>query len=511
MPSNKITEITTASNNSTKKNEKPSRPQFKLSWILSLILLILIVIAFGLSPLAGAFGGGGNELVFGYFDGKPIAYTYNSYFYNQREAIAQNWDTETSEENYEYQVYQIWKQAYDNTVIHTALSSEAQNSGMFVTDDAVDRYLLTSGPYISNGKFDRELYNSVSTETRKQIRQDVSDSLLKQQLSDDLFGAFTVPDEISFIASMGRTEKAFDYVIIPLSAYPDNEAAAYGEANSSEFRSADVSIITFSSENKQEAEAVYKRIADGSLLFEDAARTYSIDSFSDNGGEAGTIYYYEMKEGFNNEDDLRTVFSLNAGEISTLLETPYGFNIYQLNSDVQQPDFTDEKVVSKIKNYLISRERGLVEDYITDEASAFSAAAEEDFSIAAEKFGLTIYSAQKAPVNFGSAVFLSSFQYSDSDQYLANMESDESSLKALFSISEGELSDPITVNSGILVAYCTEEAEAEELDTETLEMLYPYFTPQIIQSDYNQMVYSSDKFEDDFIQTFFNQILTGNS
>jgi len=303
MPSNKITEITTASNNSAssaKQNPKPSRPhQFKLSWILSLILLILIVIAFGLSPLAGAFGGGGDELVFGYFDGKPIAYSYNSFFYNQREIIAQNWDTDTTEENYEYQIYQIWKQAYDNTVIHTALTNEAQKSGMFVTDEAVDRYLLSTGPYISNGKFDRELYNSVSTETRKQIRLDVSDSLLKQQLSDDLFGAFIVPDEISFIAEMGRTEKAFDYVIFPLSDYPDNEAAAYGEANSSGFRSADVSIITFSSENRQEAETVYNRIADGSLLFEDAARTYSIDTFSDNGGEAGTVYYYEMKEGFN--------------------------------------------------------------------------------------------------------------------------------------------------------------------------------------------------------------------
>jgi peptidyl-prolyl cis-trans isomerase D len=514
MPSNKITDITTASKNSansTKQNPKPSRPQFKLSWILSLILLILIVIAFGLSPLAGAFGGGGNELVFGYFDGEPIAYTYNSFFYNQREIIAQNWDTDTTEENYEYQIYQIWKQAYDNTVIHTALTSEAQKSGMIVTDEAVDRYLLTTGPYISNGKFDRELYNSVSTETRKQIRQDVSDSLLKQQLSDDLFGAFIVPDEISFIAEMGRTEKAFDYVIFPLSAYPDDEAAAYGEANSSEFRSADVSIITFSSENRQEAEAVYNRIADGSLLFEDAARTYSIDTFSDNGGEAGTVYYHEMKEGFNNEDDLSKVFSLNAGEISTLLETPYGYNIYQLNSAVRQPDFADEKVLSKIKNYLISRERGLVEDYITGEALAFSSAAEENFSIAAEKYGLDTYSVQKAPVNYGSAMFLSSFQYSDSGQYLANLENNESSLKTLFAINEGELSDPISINSGILIAYCTEAEEAEELDTATLEMLYPYFTPQIIQSDYNQMVYSSEKFEDNFMRIFFDQILAIDS
>jgi len=142
---------------------------------------------------------------------------------------------------------------------------------------------------------------------------------------------------------------------------------------------------------------------------------------------------------------------------------------------------------------------------------AFSSAAEENFSIAAEKYGLDTYSVQKAPVNYGSAMFLSSFQNSDSGQYLANLENNESSLKTLFAINEGELSDPISINSGILIAYCTETEEAEELDTATLEMLYPYFTPQIIQSDYNQMVYSSEKFEDNFMRIFFNQILAIDS
>jgi len=505
MPSKKISNINESANK--KDNKPPKKSKIKLSWVLSLIMLTFVVVAFGLSPLAGAFGNNSSELVFGYYNEEPIAFEYNNYFYNQRELIAQNWDDQTDDANYEYQVYQIWKQAYDNTVMHTALMQEADKSGLTITESAIDRYLLASGPYInSEGEFDPQLYSSVSDVTKLNIRDEVKESILTQTLLDDLFGSYISPAELEFIDSMGKNEKEFDYLVFPLTQYPEEETKAYGESNAIEFTTLEISIITLSGENQQEAESIYDRISSGEILFEDAARTYSLDTYGENGGEVGTNYFFAMRENFNNEEDLNAVFSLKAGEISSLLETPYGYNIYRVNKTPELPDFTNEETMAVVKNYLISRERGQVEDYITVEVSNLIASNQGDISAAASDAGLDIFSTTATPINFGSSLFLGSFLYSDTEQYLANLENNETALTKLYNTEEGSYSEPIIINEGVLVAFCKINL-VNEGNLETLSMIYPYIAPQVQQSDFTNSIFTSEKFEDNFIQVFFSEIL----
>jgi peptidyl-prolyl cis-trans isomerase D len=509
MSSNKISDFSAAAQNSKKNGEKKPKREIKLSWVLSIILLVLIVVAFGLSPLVGVFGSNRNEVIFGSYDGIPIAYTYNSYMYNQQNTIARNWETESADSSYEYQIYQIWKQAYDSTVIHTALMSEAEKSGMFVTDEAVDRYLLTSGPYVVDGRFDRELYNSVSVENRTAIREDAEITLLQQQLVDDLFGVNTVPAEIDFIAEMSSLEKAYEYILFPMNSYPEEQVITYGQENSDEFVSADISIITFPSGSRNEAQEVYNSIQEGSLLFEEAARAHSVDSFAEDGGEAGSYYYYELRQNFNSTEDLDMLFSLQPGEYTQLIETPFGLNIFKLNSTPDKPDFSNPQLIDTVRNYLISRERGRVEDYLVTEATELAEAGADSFQDEAEQRGLTVYKAGPAPINYGSVQFISSFSYNDDQQIFASLETNEQALRRLFATEEGSLSEPIITESGIVLAYCTEESVTEN-NRDILDTLYPYYAPAMIQNDFNQMVFSSDKFEDNFIETFFSQVISNN-
>jgi SurA-like protein/parvulin-like peptidyl-prolyl cis-trans isomerase-like protein len=505
MPSKKISNINEIGND--KDNKPPKKRKIKLSVVLSIIMLVFVVIAFGLSPIAGAFGGSNSDLVFGYYDDEPISYTYNNYFYNQREIIAQNWDDQADDTNYEYQVYQIWKQAYDNTVMHTALMKEAENSGLIITESAIDRYLLENGPYInSEGDFDPQLYNSVSDVTKKSIRDEVKESILTQTLLDDLFGSYISPAELEFIDSMGKNEKEFDYMVLPLTQYPEEETRTYGESNALEFTTLEISIITLSGENQQEAESIYERIANSEILFEDAARTYSLDTYGKNGGEVGKNYFFSMRENFNNEEDLNEVFSLKAGEISSLLKTPYGYNIYRVNKTPELPDFTNEETMSVVKNYLISRERGLVADYITVEATNLIASYQGDIAAAASEAGLDIFSTSATPINYGSSLFLGSFLYSDTEQYFANLENNEDALTKLYNTAEGSYSEPIVINEGVIIAFCTTDL-VNEGNLETLSMIYPYLAPQIQQSDFTNSIFTSEKFEDNFIQIFFSEIL----
>ena len=505
MPSKKISNINEIGNN--KDNKPPKKSKIKLSVVLSIIMLVFVVIAFGLSPIAGAFGGSSSNLIFGYYNEEPISYAYNNYFYNQRESIAQNWDGQADDANYEYQVYQIWKQAYDNTVMHTALMQEADKSGLIITESAIDRYLLENGPYInSEGEFDPQLYNSVSDVTKKNIRDEIKESILTQTLLDDLFGSYISPAELEFIDSMGRNEKEFDYLVFPLTQYPAAKTRTYGESNAIEFTTLEMSIITLSGENQQEAESIYNRIANNEILFEDAARTYSLDTYAENGGEVGTNYFFAMRENFNNEEDLNAVFSLKAGEISSLLETPYGYNIYQVNKTPELPDFSNEETLSVVKDYLIARERGIVEDYITTEATKLITSYQNDISAAASEAGLDIFSTTATPINFGSSLFLGSFVYSDTEQYLANLENNESALTKLYNTEEGSFSEPIIINAGILMAFCKTDL-ANEGNLETLSMIYPYVAPQVQQSDFTNSIFTSENFEDNFLQVFFSEIL----
>ncbi len=504
MAANNISDIT---------KKKPEKKRLKLSWILSLILLALVVVAFGLSPLAGAFGNNSSELIFGYYNGEPIEFSYNSYFYKQREQIASNWDTEASSTSYEYQIYQIWKQAYDNTVMHTALMQEAASSNMVITPDAVDRYLLKSGPYIRDGKFDEELYNSVSEITKSNIRNEVEDSLLIQNIQSDLFGSYSAPGELEFIASMGTSEKAFDYVVLPLSLYPDDLAAAYGTSNSNQFTAIEVSVITFSSGSRQDAEAVHERLRNNELTFEEAARTYSIDTFAEDGGLIGKVMFHEVRENFTTEEDVNRIFSLENGEISDVLETPYGYNIYRANSNPILPDFSDPEILSSVKEYLIINERGEVEDYIISMAETLlsnsSESAADTLGTIARENDLTVYSTASTPVNFGGTLFLKSFANTDEEGYIANLENEETSLVTLYQTPAESFSEPILIDSGVLLSVCTEDVNAEP-QTEILELYYPYLVPQIQQNDYTNAVFTSDRFEDNFMSTFLNSVLASD-
>lgn len=509
MPSNNITQFSPKQENN---NKKPKRGPIRLSWILSILLLVLIILAFGLSPLARAFNTNSSELEFGSYNGKPIVYGYGTYFYNQQQSISSNWDTDTTGTNSEYQIYQIWKQAYDNTVIHMAIEDEAAKSGIQVSEEAVDRYLLSYGPYInSDGNFDKDLYNSVSETTRKSIREDVSDSLLTQQVVDDLFGTYVVPGEVEMIDSLGKQVKTFDYALYPLSLYPDDKAVEYGEQNAEQFSSIEVSIITLSAEDIQESEGIYERLVNGEILFEEAARTYSVDNFAESGGDAGKNYYFAMKENFNSEEDLKAVFNLKEGEISELLETPYGLNIYRVDKTAVGADFSDAETIATIKNYLISYERGTVEDAVLAEAeTVIDEAGDKPLADLAAELGLEVYSVAETPLNYGPSSLLNSFSYTDSEGYLSSIESDEQGLDALFSTPVDGYSDPITISSGFIIAYCTGESEREET-LANLQMIYPYYLPQIKQTDFTDAIFNSESFNDNFLTIFFSEVLSTNS
>ncbi len=489
----------------------PERERLKRSplfWIASIIILVLIILSFVVAPALVGLGPDQDTLTFGSYAGRPITYEYGNYFFRQRERIASQWTQEVTDANYQWVVYQIWRTAFNNTVIYKDLMHRADQAGFQVTGDRVDRFLLTSGPYINaQGQFDRELYANTPLSRRQEIAGQVRDEILQQQLITDMLETYATDGEADFIFSFSQTEKRFDYVYYPFTDLPGDMVLEFVESRPMLFSQIDVSTITLR-DNLSEAQAVRERIASGEITFEEAARTYSIDVFAQDGGMAGWKFYHDLRTEFADEADLEQLFSLGRDELSDLYPHEFGYVLYQVNNPPREPNLDDELIVSDIRSYIIRNERALVEDYFLDKGMEFAAASEsEGFDVAAASFSKTVYSTDFSPLNYRASMLMDSLQASDTQRLLSRAESDPFALTELFRQDEGGITKPLVIGNGVAVAVCREVRQQNDEELAFLRSLYPFYVREIEQDQLYTTILESDKLEDNFINVFFSVIM----
>ena len=124
------------------------------------------------------------------------------------------------------------------------------------------------------------------------------------------------------------------------------EMKHYFEENQAEFTfSQMVKFAQIVTRTKQEAEGLLKKLKDGEPLSE-LARKHSIAPEAENGGEVGWVAKGDL-------DDVmeKNLFSLSRGEISDVIETGYGYHIFQV-IDVR-PEGT--KTLPEVIGYIESK------------------------------------------------------------------------------------------------------------------------------------------------------------
>lgn len=512
MPSN--TSSRGSSSTGRKKPETATEQKMKRSplfWVFSLVILVLIFISFVVAPALVGIGSPEGSLQFGTYGGEPITYEHNNYFYHQHQNIAAQFGQELTAENFEWQLYQIWRAAFNNTVVHMDLRQRAEAAGLQITDSRVHEFLRTSGPYINEqGDFDREIYSSTPASRRQEIQRQVRGDLLQQQVTSDLFSSKIPAEEAHFVFSLGLVEKRFDYVAFHLEEYPDDLTAAYAQEQQDLFRQIDISRISLR-DNRSEAEAVRNRITEGEITFDEAARTYSIDIFAEDGGQAGWNYYYELRSDFQNEEELRELFSLSTGDISELVRTDIGYALYRVNTSPRQADLQDEDVLQAVRSYMTRSARGVIEDYFTEKAQAFSQQArEEGFTSLADEEGLTVHATGLFPLNYDGSMLLARLRDADPQGILSAASSNSFVLTELFAKSPGEITKPLITGNHVVVAVCREEVTGSADEIRQLAAIYPYYAHELQQNDFTQMVLDSDKLEDNFFSVFVTRILQAN-
>lgn len=497
------------------KEKEPKRKNNPFVWGGSIVILVILVITFVAGPAVGQFSSGSGRVIFGTYNKKPIEYRPDNYFARQRDIMADRVrDTNTSTDPFamEFQLYQVWRQAFESTALHVAFLDMADRAGLAVSNDRVDREIIANGPYRdAEGNFDESRYLSTSTTVRKANWDYTRESLIQDTVVRDLFSTTPTRGEIEFIKSMGSEEFAIRYAAFPFSLYPSEEIIAFAREKEDQFREIELSRIAFFS-SEEEARGVYDQVKENPLLFEELARNHSQDSYADKGGVMGSYAYHELSSFFTDPEDLNAVFRLGSSEISNLITTDAGWFIYRADSAAVTPDFTNPQVQTRVLDYIQRYERGRIEDFLLAKAAETKAVAEEDGLVQAARGVADVHESNRFPLIYGNPSFsLYGSQYPlftqpaalDGDNSLSGSSRNLGFLKALASLEEiGDLSDPLILDSGVILVELVERGPADENAMMSTEFYYAYAVNSWKESDLTSGILTSDKLKDNFYQVF---------
>jgi parvulin-like peptidyl-prolyl isomerase len=101
--------------------------------------------------------------------------------------------------------------------------------------------------------------------------------------------------------------------------------------------------------DRKDAESILRKLKRGDL-FDELARRYSLGPEAEEGGDLGSFGRGEMPEEFD------VVFSLQEGEISDIVQSPYGYHIFQVVTKGGRSELDFAQVKEQIRNLIIREE-----------------------------------------------------------------------------------------------------------------------------------------------------------
>ncbi len=503
MPSREIRRNLKKKRETTVEKKKESHP---FLYAFSVGVLLIVVVTFIGLPVASKIGAGGS-IVFGRYEGKEIKYVPGNYFSKQREIIAEQVKQSNSSDSFQAQAYKVWRGAFERTVLHTAILLEAERSGIWISEDRIDRAIIKYGPYMENGKFSEKKYNATPNSEKYKTRVLFREDLMEQQYLSDVYGFQRGSSkEENFIVGMDNPERSFMFVSYPFKDYPEEEVISYGKKNLDLFRKIKLSRILIKT-SANDAEKIEKKLTEGSGKFEELAKSYSKDIYANNNGDMGWKYRYELKDDFENSSDLDNVFAMKEGDISPVIKGKFGWMIYRCNAPAVKPDLQDPDLLDVIKKYIMKYERGKVEDYFTKEAEKFAKKAREtSFLDACGTLNVTPFVTEYFPINYQLIFSFKPVRSKGDRPSLTSANYSKTFFETAFSLKKGKISDPVLLDDQVVVLELVKEKSPDEKEKDILKRYYTYFTGQTIQMDVQNYLTNPDKLEDNFNETFYKYI-----
>ncbi len=506
----------------SKKNEKPGKGEDKPNiveekrqrhpflYIFSLLILVIIVVTFIGTPAVRNFTKGGGPIQFGSYGNRDIEYAEGNFFARQQEIIGEQMRSSDSKENIDLQLYRVWRAAFERTAFHAGIMTGIERSGAYVTEQKLNETLTQYPGYMENGKFSEVRYRNTPARTKYANRNYIREMILHDTfLQDTILQQKISSAEGDFVKGMASPERQFRYVTYSYEDYPDSRVTEYGKANSRLFRQAKLSRITIHS-SEADAKDVRRQVEENVAGFEDLARSQSQDVYAETGGDMGWQNYFELQGDFSDPEKLDQVFSLDKGAVSEVLETSFGWVIYRLDEEIRTPDFASQDVIAQVRAYMERFERGMIEDYLVEQAQQLrQQAVSAGFADAAASADLEVSETDYFPINYGGLEFLKPAAASpEQAPAIAAAAGRQAFFETAFALDEGALSEPVLAGDYVLVLQLAGEREPAEKELEFFDSYYSFFARQFVERDVQTTIMSSEKLKDNFNQTFMKVFLS---
>ncbi|MDR2543454.1 MAG: SurA N-terminal domain-containing protein [Treponema sp.] len=483
-------------------------------YIGSVVVLVLVTVSFiGGDFLSGSQFGSSDDWVFGYYDKTPIVFfpgnTFSQFYENTRSRVPQNMDPN----DFRVQA-QIWRHAFEQTVVHTAMLDMVKRSNYEVPEKSVDRVVAQLPRFMDhNGRFSPTIYRQVPESTRHTIWRQVKDELVIEMFTGDLSRVMIPKGEAQFIASMASPIRSFSMVSFSIDDYPESEFLSYADENQELFNSIHLSIITITG-SEREARRVLASIKDGVTTFEDAARVNSKDGYADMGGDMGTRYFFELTNDIPNPLDRENIYNLRKDEISDVVAVNDGWAIFRVENEKTAANFDDSFVMDRVRSHVRSFAPGRMEDWAIEQANDFiKDAAESGFDNAARWLNKERQSFGPLPINYSGVDFftaLESFTISGLTRTdLQDISRNERFWRIAFSTPVNTTTDPFVHGSNVFVFFPTEEKEADEYTIEMIESSYSWQLNNISEQSMRSYFLTSERASSDdfFWDAYFRFVM----
>lgn len=476
----------------------------------TVVILLLTVVAFVLVPaLAPEAGQGGGKLSFGSYDGVSIDFIPGNYFAQQRDYYSEQYRASGNDLDVQFAAFQIWRAAFESTVIRTAALQEMKAAGYATPAKVVDRRMAELPVFQENGRFSAARYRAMPDAERMALRNDLHDQVAMELYMEDMLGLRVSSKEKEFMKALSSPERSFAMVSFPAASYPNSEVAAFIESNPDLFKIVHLSKISIGGA-ESDAKKILDSIKGGTSTFEDAAKTHSKDEYADKGGDLGVRYAFEFATDIPDAASRAAVLSLGKGELSVPVKVPTGWAIFRAEEAVRQGLSTDPAALAKARAYIAGFERGRLEDWLIAKAEAFARQAEtQGFEAAAAAMGLEAKTFGPLPLNYGEMELyrtVGSFSIPE----LSGAATNDAFWKAAFATPLQRPSKPVVIGESVIVLNPTEQRAADEAAGSIIDIYYPYIVGQYSEGTVRNFFLSSKKLKDNFFETFIKTFLSQN-
>jgi len=478
----------------------------------TIFVLVIVVIAFIFVPMGTGRGpsDGGRSLTFGKYADKPITYGQGSYMALQvRDLNDRLRNQGLTEDNYQLFAYQVYRGAFERTVLRYGVLDEARRSGLAVTEPWIDKRVIEDPAFQENGKFSAQRYHDASLSEKLSVRNEIRDNVLYQAYLGDVLGTGPSSKEVAFVKAMAKETRTVEYAALPLAKYPDSEVETWGKAHADLFRSLTLARITVES-GEADAKKLIKNIQDGKTTFEAAAKASSKDAYAAKGGSAGARFFFEVSSELAVKADADKVAALKKGELSPALKTTSGaWVFFKAEAEAVPADFAQGSTVAAVRSYLNGRERGVIEDWAIAQAKGALANA-ASFEATAKKAGMVVKTVGPFPLNYGdltlslygqTAPLFKGIDTKDSPE-LAGASTNEKFLSTAFSLAPGAVSEPFIVGDNVIVLKGKAAGTLKDDEVAIIDFYYPYFAQSGASSEIRDLFIKSPKLKDDFAEVF---------